>query len=99
MDSDNELTFEQQQEIDRLSKLANTSSSNSNKYRHQLYAYINSLIAIRTKYISRDETTGKLVELSRRPPKYVRMDSECLKGYEMAIDDVRREPGLGGDRP
>lgn len=39
-----ELTFEQQQKIDELAKKAYTPSSNSNKYRFELYAYINSLI-------------------------------------------------------
>ena len=42
---DIELTFEQQQEIDRLGKLAYTPSSNSNKYRYDLYAYINAAVA------------------------------------------------------
>lgn len=37
------MNFEQQQEIDRLSALANTPSSNQNKHRHNLYAYIDEI--------------------------------------------------------
>lgn len=38
------MKYEQQQEIARLMELAEKPSSNSNKYRTQLYAYINELI-------------------------------------------------------
>jgi hypothetical protein len=41
---DQALTFEQQQEIDRLARLAWTPSSNSNKYRYNLYAYVDLLL-------------------------------------------------------
>lgn len=37
------MTFTQQQEIDRLVELASKPSSNQNKHRHDLYAYIDSL--------------------------------------------------------
>lgn len=43
-----ELTFEEQQAIDKIAERAYTPSSNSNKYRFQLYAHIEQLIADRT---------------------------------------------------
>lgn len=39
-----ELSFEQQQHIDELGKKAYTPSSNSNKYRYELYAYIDEVM-------------------------------------------------------
>jgi hypothetical protein len=45
LSDDMELSFEQQQEIDRLSLKANTPSSNQNKHRFNLYAYIEETIA------------------------------------------------------
>lgn len=39
------MTTTQRQEIDRLTELAEKPSSNSNKYRHQLYAYIDEITA------------------------------------------------------
>lgn len=61
---DDTLTFEQQQEIDRLSNLANTPSSNSNKYRHQLYAYIDSVIAAHTQRARIDQIKRDYESLS-----------------------------------
>ena len=52
---DSELTFEQQQEVDRLSALANTPSSNQNKHRYNLYAYIDSVIATATRQAVKEE--------------------------------------------
>jgi hypothetical protein len=43
--SEPELTFEQQQEITKILELYRTNPSNSNKYRYQLFAYIDDLLS------------------------------------------------------
>lgn len=55
LDSNEELTFEQRKEIDRLSKLASTPSSNSNKCRFELYAYVGSIIEAAIREARLDE--------------------------------------------
>ena len=50
-----ELTFEQQQKVDELASKAFTPSSNSNKYRFDLYAYITDLITTQKKAARIDE--------------------------------------------
>jgi hypothetical protein len=57
-----ELTFEQQQEVDRLAKLAFAPSSNSNKYRFELYAYIE---AYTVKQVTSAKADGMRLAKSR----------------------------------
>jgi hypothetical protein len=59
LESEEELTFDQQQEIDRLARLAYTPSSNSNKHRFNLYAYIAELRS------SRDQQIALATEIQR----------------------------------
>lgn len=78
------LTFEQQQEVDRLAKLAFTPSSNSNKYRYELYAFIEAHTAaqvaatveiVRTEYKDAERRDKEMT--TRNRVKFAR-DNETL---------------------
>lgn len=53
--SEAELTFEQQQEITKILELYRRNPSNSNKYRYQLFAYIDDLLSAPTTPEGRTE--------------------------------------------
>lgn len=83
-----QLTFEQQQEIDRLAKLAYTPSSNSNKYRFNLYAYIERLVLE-----ARKEELSDFEPLQRDHSKCLEPIS-CIS-YQNAASDSQQPKQIG----
>jgi len=105
--TNDELTFEQQQEITVILEAYRANPSNSNKYRFELFEYVNklmesSLLQDRKRLIERLETggVGKDLKIS---DSNTNLEKTLAHGYNKAkkeirqrIDIIKREELEGG---